>query len=128
MAPLGLVAEPKVSEDFWQLVGAMISVATPVMGLALALNRQRKAQMSGLYDRIAAAELRAQRDHKALAKQVQDTNLTIAEHYVPNARLETEIREIHQALVRIDGNVSEAYRRVDRLYQNVQWRPGGSGG
>lgn len=109
--------------DFWQLFGVVGGWSGALMALAIQLHTMRAKQVRSIGDRIDAAEEAARQDHRALARQVSDTNLTIAEHYVRKRDLSRELAEIKD---QIGKGFDKVNARVDRLYE--QGREGGHHG
>lgn len=110
--------------DLVQLVVVTGAWSGALMGLATYLHNRRIGQIQKLSDRIEAAENRAANDHKALAKQMADTNQTIAEHYVRRSDLANDLRDIKTEIGHVNGSLADIHRRVDDLFQSVEFRKG----
>lgn len=110
--------------DIWQLLIVTGGWSGAIMALATLLHNRRVKHAESLEARIVKAEERAAGDHKALAVQIHDTNRQIAEHYVRRVDLEHALRSITDA---VEGNteaIIEGNKRVDQLFQGVEWRKG----
>lgn len=110
--------------DIWQLVAIITGNSGAIMTLALFLHKRRDTRMRELSDRIMAAEARAAADHKALALQIIDLNLTHVEHYVRKDDLMPMLRDMKTEIMAGNHSIDKVSERVDELFKSVEWRKG----
>ncbi len=108
--------------DLIQLILVTGSWSGALVGLITYLHTRRANMFEKLKERMAEVETSAQRDHKALAAQLADTNLTIAERYVRRNELKNEFAHVETGLREMAGNIDKVHRRIDELFQRVEWR------